>query len=242
MHQPPAEPLSHQKGTAQPLYHIFTSSPVSTRFKKPIFKETTPSKSSQHVETSNHSEHRDKQQISSPQKTEAACLKKGAPDRFSEIQVEPLNMALEPSTVTTPPSCESEPPSADNPNEDEDEDEEDEDQTVFYTPEMFECEGNEGSPKTKAESPSRVESPDLLSGELFGSEQAQQQMSAFDGQSAISVSKESAGLSQGKEKEIRGQRQGEDGEQLDNQSRQAANRLRRLSRSRQKAPSTPTGN
>uniref|UniRef100_A0A671VGH5 DNA 5'-3' helicase n=1 Tax=Sparus aurata TaxID=8175 RepID=A0A671VGH5_SPAAU len=206
MHQPPAEPLSHQKGTAQPLYHIFTSSPVSTRFKKPIFKETTPSKSSQHVETSNHSEHRDKQQISSPQKTEAACLKKGAPDRFSEIQVEPLNMALEPSTVTTPPSCESEPPSADNPNEDEDEDEEDEDQTVFYTPELFECEGNEGSPKTKTESPSRVESPDLLSGELFGSEQAQQQTSAFDGQSAISVSKESAGLSQGKEKEIRGQR------------------------------------
>ncbi|XP_030257122.1 Fanconi anemia group J protein isoform X7 [Sparus aurata] len=241
MHQPPAEPLSHQKGTAQPLYHIFTSSPVSTRFKKPIFKETTPSKSSQHVETSNHSEHRDKQQISSPQKTEAACLKKGAPDRFSEIQVEPLNMALEPSTVTTPPSCESEPPSADNPNEDEDEDEEDEDQTVFYTPELFECEGNEGSPKTKTESPSRVESPDLLSGELFGSEQAQQQTSAFDGQSAISVSKESAGLSQGKEKEIRGQRKGEDGEQLDNQSRQAANRLRRLSRSRQKAPSTPTG-
>lgn len=237
MHQPPAESLLHQKGTAQRLYHIFSSSPVSTRFKKPIFKETTPSKSNQHVETSNHSEHRDKQQISSPQKAEAACLKKGAPDRFSEIQVEPLNMALEPTTVTTPQSCESEPHSADNPNE-----EEDEDQTVFYTPELFECEGNEGSPQTKTESPSRVESPDLLSGELSGSEQAQQQTSAFDGQSAISVSKESAGLSQGKEKEIRGQRQGEDGEQLDNQSRQAANRLRRLSRSRQKAPSTQTGN
>ncbi|XP_036930159.1 Fanconi anemia group J protein isoform X7 [Acanthopagrus latus] len=237
MHQPPAEPLSHQKSTEQPLYHIFTSSPISTRFKKPIFKETTSSKSSQHVETSNNSEHKNKQQIFSPQRTEAACLKKGAPDTYSDIQVEPLNMDPEPSTVTTPPSCESEPPSADSPNEDE----EDEDQTVFYTPELFESEGNEGSPQTKTKSPSRVESPDLLSGELFGSEQAQQQASAFDGQSAISVSKEGAGLSQGKEEEIRGQRQGEEEEQLDNQSRQTANRPRRLSRSRKKASSTPTG-
>lgn len=239
MHSSPAEPLLHKKTLARPLYHIFTSSPISTRLKKPIFKEKMPSNSSQYLETSNHSEQKEKHQISSPQKTEAACLKQGAPDNSSEIKVEQNNVAPEPSTVTTPPSCESEPPSAANP----DEDEEDEDQTIFFTPELFE---DEGSPKKGTKPGSecfpRRESPALLSEELFGSEQAQGQVSAFDGQSAISVSKETAELSQGQKEGMRGQKQGEEGEQVDSQSRQADSRLRRLSRSRQKAPSTPTGN
>lgn len=241
MHSPSAEPLSHQKRTARPLYHIFTSSPISTSFKKPIFKGKGPSSVSQHLETSNHSVPNDKQQISSPQKkTEATCLKQGAEDSSSEIQVEPHNLALDPSPVTSPPCC-------DNPDEDE---EEEEDQTIFFTPELFEGEGNEGSPQkdVKPKSPPRMglgaESPALLSEELFGSEQArgQEQASAFDGQIAISVSKESTELSKGQEEEIIEQKQGEGGEQVDNQSRQTGSRLRRLSRSRQKAPSTPSGN
>ncbi|XP_035857205.1 Fanconi anemia group J protein isoform X2 [Sander lucioperca] len=240
MHSPSAEPLSHQKRTARPLYHIFTSSPISTSFKKPIFKGKGPSSVSQHLETSNHSVPNDKQQISSPQKkTEATCLKQGAEDSSSEIQVEPHNLALDPSPVTSPPCC-------DNPDEDE---EEEEDQTIFFTPELFEGEGNEGSPQkdVKPKSPPRMglgaESPALLSEELFGSEQArgQEQASAFDGQIAISVSKESTELSKGQEEEIIEQKQGEGGEQVDNQSRQTGSRLRRLSRSRQKAPSTPSG-
>ncbi|XP_044057768.1 Fanconi anemia group J protein isoform X2 [Siniperca chuatsi] len=239
MHSPPTEPILHQKKPGQPLYHIFTSSPVSTCFKKPIF--TAPSNSSQHLETSNHSELKEKQQISSPQKkTEAACLKQEAGDSANEIKVEPHNLALKPSTVTTAPSCEREPPSADNP----DEDEEDEDQTVFFTPELFE---DEGSPQkeTKTKSPPRMvlgaESLALLSEEPFGFEQAQGQASAFDGQSAISVSKDNTQLSQGQKKEIRGQKQGEEEEQVENQSRLTGSRPCRLSRSRQKAPSTPTG-
>ncbi|XP_027136219.1 Fanconi anemia group J protein isoform X3 [Larimichthys crocea] len=240
MHSPPVEPLSHQKkGKAQPLYHIFTSSPISTRFKKPIFKEKMPSDSRQQVETSNHSEHKEKQQISSPQqKTEAACLEQEAPDSSSEFKVEPHNMAPEPATVTVSPRCESEPPSAHNP----DEDEEDEDQTVFFSPELFEGDDNEGSPhkEADAESPPRMESPALLSEELLGSEQAQGQgqSSAFDGQSAVSVSKESTELSQGQNQEIRGQKQGEE---VDDQNRQTNRRLHRLSRSRQKVPSTSSG-
>lgn len=242
MHSPPAEPLSRQKRTGQPLYHIFTSSPISTCFKKPIFKEKAPSNSSQHLESSNHAEHREKQQISSPQnQAEAACLKQEAGDNSSEIKVEPHNLALEPFTATTPPNGESESPSADNP----DEDVEDEDQTVFFTPELFDGEGDEGSPQkeTKTKSPPRkVLGLALLSEELFGSEQAQGQASAFDGQSAILGSKDSTELSQGQKEEIRGQKQGEEEEQVDNQSRQSGSRLRRLSRSRQKAPSTHTGN
>ncbi|XP_037631188.1 Fanconi anemia group J protein isoform X2 [Sebastes umbrosus] len=243
----PAEPLSHQKRTAQPLYHMFNYSPISNRFKKPIFKEKVPSNSSQHLETSNHSEHEETRQISAPQtKTETTCVKERAGDSSSETKVDP---AVEPSPVTTPPSCESELPSADNPGEDEkeEEEEEDEDQTIFYTPELFDGEGNEGSPQKETETKSLpgmvvgTESPVLLSEGLFGSEQAQGQASAFDGQSAISVSKESAELSQGQEEEIIGQKQGEEGEQVDNKSRQTGSRLRRVSRSRQQAPSTLTG-
>ncbi|XP_032364148.1 Fanconi anemia group J protein isoform X2 [Etheostoma spectabile] len=237
MHSPSAEPPSPQKRTAQPLYHIFTSSPISTSFKKPIFKRIGPSSFSQHLETSNHLGHNEKQQISSPQKkTEATCLKQGAEDSSSEIQVEPNNLALDPSPVTFPPCY-------DNP------DEEEEDQTIFFTPELFDGEGNEGSPQKdrKTKSPPRMglgaESPALLSEELFGSEQArgQEQASDFDGQIAISVTKESTELSQGQEEKMIEQNVGEEGEQADNQSRQTGSRLRRLSRSRQKAPSTPSG-
>ncbi|XP_070685220.1 Fanconi anemia group J protein [Pempheris klunzingeri] len=236
MHSPSAEPLLHRKNPVLPLYHIFTSSPARTCLKKPIFKEKTPSSFSQHLEASSDSKHRENQQTSSTlQKTEAA------PDCSSETTVEPHNLPPQPSTATAPPSCESEPPSADNP----DEDEEDEDQTVFFTPELFEDEANVDSPQTetKTASPPRMESPVLLSEECFGSERAQGQgqASAFDGQSAISVRKESAELSQG-QKEVRGQRRGEEGQQVDSQSRQTDSRDRRLSRSRQKAPCTPTGN
>lgn len=236
MCSPPAE---RQKRTAQPLYHIFTSRPSSTCFKKPIFKERRPNNSSQHLEIFNQSEHNDKQQTSSPQrKTETACLKQVAPDSSSEIKVEPHNLTLELSKVTAPPSCESEPPSADSPAEDEDE--EDEDQTVFFTPELFEGEDNIGSPQkeTKTKSPPRMESPTLLSEEHCWSERGQ--ASAFEGQNAISVSEESKELSRGEE--ITGQMQGEEGEQVNTQSRQTQSRLHRLSRSKQIAPSSTAGN
>ncbi|XP_054456847.1 Fanconi anemia group J protein [Anoplopoma fimbria] len=254
MPSPQAEPPLHQKTTANPLYNIFTSSHISTCFKKPNLKEKAASISSQQLETSNHSEHQEKQQISTPQtKTEATCLKKGSGDRSIEIKVEPHRLALEPSRETTLSSCESQLLSEDNLDKDEDEEEEEEveeDQTVFFTPELFEDEDKKGSPQseTKTKSPPRMllgaERPTLLSEELFGSEQARGQgsASAFDGQSAISVSKESTELSQRQQDEIIRQKQGEEEEQVDNQSSQTGSRLRRLSRSRKPAPSTPSGN
>ncbi|KAM7399849.1 hypothetical protein PAMP_019090 [Pampus punctatissimus] len=237
MHSPPAEPLSHPKRAAQALYHIFTSTPISKCFKKPIFKQKGTNHSRQHFVTPNLPKHKEEPQVPFAQKkTEESGLKQAAGEGSSEIKGEPHNLA----TVTTPPSCESEPPPADNLEEDE----EDEDQTVFFTPELFEDEAEEGSPckETKTESPPSMilgtESPVLLSEERFGSEQAQGQDSMFDGQRAISVSKESAKLSQ---REVRGETQGEEEEQVENQSRQTDSRLRRLSRSRQKASPTPTG-
>ncbi|XP_018556622.1 Fanconi anemia group J protein [Lates calcarifer] len=235
------EKETHEKRTPQPLYHIFTSSPISTCLKKAIFKEKAPSNPSKHLEAPNHSEHH---QISSPQeKTEVSGLKQGAEDASSEIKVEPHNLAMELSAVTIPSSFESEAPLANNP----DEDDTDEDQTIFFTPELFEVEGDEDSPQkeTKEESPPRMvlgaESSAPLSEELFSSGQAQGQASGFDGQNPISLSKESTELSQEHKEEVTGQKQGEEREQVDNQSRQSGRRLSRLSRSRQKLPSSPTG-
>ncbi|XP_053176881.1 Fanconi anemia group J protein [Scomber japonicus] len=240
MQTPSAKPLSHPKKATQAFYQIFTSSPISNRFKKPIFKEKGPSNSFQHFETPNLPEPKEELLVPSPQKkTEECDLKPAAVEGSSEVKGEPHT----PATVATPPSCKSELLPADNP----DEDEEDEDKTVFFTPELFEGDVEEGSPhkETKTESPTRTvleaESPVLLSEELFHSKQTQGQASMFDGQRAISASEESAELSQG-QKEVKGQTQGEEGEQVKAQSRQTSSKLRRLSRSRQKAPPTPTGN
>ncbi|XP_038549559.1 Fanconi anemia group J protein [Micropterus salmoides] len=129
IHSPPTKPLVQTPPSKKPMYHIFTS------------RKTTNGK--QLTETANHSEHQKKQHISSTQqKTDVSCLKQGAGDRSTEIKVEPHSLAPKLSPVT-PPSCEREPPSADSQEEDEDE----EDQTVFFTPELFEGEGDEGSPQ-----------------------------------------------------------------------------------------------
>ncbi|XP_034385023.1 Fanconi anemia group J protein isoform X2 [Cyclopterus lumpus] len=243
MPSPPAQPPSHQKRTAKAMYNIFNCSPISTCFKKSICKEKAASQSIQHLETSNHSEHQDKQQISTPQaKTEATCLKRGVGDGSIEIKVGP-------APETTPPSCERELLSKDKDEDEEEEGEGEEDQTVFFTPELFEGEDNVGSPEKEMQtkSPPRMllgaESPIALSEERFGSERAPGQgpASAFDGQSSISDGKESTELSQRQQEESIIPKHEEEGEQVDNQSRQTGSRLRRLSRSRKPAASTQTG-
>ncbi|XP_071768516.1 Fanconi anemia group J protein [Centroberyx gerrardi] len=274
IHSHPAEPFSHQNSEAkvplgtvspQPVYHLFTSTPISTRFKKPIFKARGPGNAIQHCEPPNFSEGKENQENSPTQeRRQASCPEQSAGDGSNEMKVAPHILAHELSAVTAPPSCESEPPSVDNPEED--------DQTAFFTPELFEDEEEEGSPQKEGEteSPPRTVlgagSPALLSEDLFGSEQAlrEGQGKALDGRrdSALSVSEDSAGqeqttrhdiqqsgsksndqakgLSHG-QKEDKGQKQGEKGEQAEGQSRQEGSRLHRLSRSRQKAPSTPSG-
>ncbi|XP_041651753.1 Fanconi anemia group J protein isoform X2 [Cheilinus undulatus] len=215
INNPPAEPRSHQKSKAQALFSIFTSSPVSTRFKKPIFKEKTPHNFNQHLETLNHSEGKEKEQISEKQET---------PDSFNEVKVETNNLSVE-----SPSSCEGEPPSAEDPVDEED-------QTIFFTPELFEEEENDSSPLNETKTPQKTES--------FGSRQAaeREQSLVLNEQSNSSVSRESTELSQGPKEETNPEKSSEEGKQEENQIRQTDNKLRRLSRSRQQASSTSTGN
>lgn len=232
-HSLPTEPVLHPRRTAQPPDHIFTTSPISNIFKKPIFKVKTPNNSSQPSETSNHIENKENKQNSHPQnEAEAAGLKQEAADSSKEIKGEPHT--LEPSTVTTPHICESELPSGANP----DEEEEEEDQTIFYTPELFEGDGSEGSPQEDptAESPPRMASPVVLSEELFERAQGQGRAPPPDGETAISV------IEEGHREGIGGRKEGEDGEEVETGSSQTVSRLHRLSRSRQKVPPTLTGN
>ncbi|XP_034556652.1 Fanconi anemia group J protein isoform X2 [Notolabrus celidotus] len=223
INSPAAAPRPHQKSKAQPFFSIFTSSPISAPFRRPIFKEKTPHNSDQHSETSSPCENKENQQ--NQQISEAAALKQEAPVCAGEMRKETNNHSME-----SPPRCEDEPPAA--------EDEDEEDQTLFFTPELFEEEENVGNPQkeTKTKTPQKLESPVLLSD---GSEQDGGQVVVFNDQSDSSVSKESTELPLGQEEEeLMRETRGEEGE---SQSRQTENRLHRLSRSRQKAPSDPTG-
>lgn len=226
-HSPQEEPLPLQKRAALPPYSIFTSTPTNNTFRKPIFKRSAPSSPGQ--ETCHCSDDKENQQIAS------ASLKTNGSD---EARGDPASLAPEPAPVTAPPSCENEPPAAGSSDEDE------KDQTVFFTPELFEGEGDEGGEQEETKAESRPElvlgatSTAAVTEELLGSEPTHVpgHASALDGQSAVSVSEESTGLSQGKEEEVRGQKQYEEGE-----GRQTGSRRHRLSRSRQKVSSTQTG-
>lgn len=217
---PSGNSLLQTKRTAQPLNHFFTGGQTSNPLRKPIFK--AKSNSDQPVE-SNHLESISDRQRSPPQEmTDASCPKQETSNGSSEIKEEP-------STVTSPPGSESEAPSADI----SDENEEDEDLTVFFTPELFEDESNEGSPdkETNAKSPTKSENLVLLSEELV---QEPGQVPASNGQIAVSV-RESSELSQGQE-----DKEKEEGK--DSQKSQPYSLFRKLSGSKQTASSSPTGN
>lgn len=229
-HSPsPAESLLHPKVPAtQPLYHIFTSSPIRTSLKRPLFKGKSPGNSSMHMETPDHSQEEETQKITSSQReSDAACIEQKVPDASTGIEVEPHNM--EPCTVITSPGCESKPSAAADPDED------DEDQTVFFTPELFEGEDDGRSPQREMTTES-LTGTSALSHELL--EQGKGLTSAADGQSAVTVSE----LSQGQIEGSGGQKEGEERDQVDSGSRQTDIWLCRLSRSRQKAFGNPTGN
>lgn len=218
-----------QAPPALPVYPIFTSSPLSSRFKRPVFKEKNLNQP-----TNKYSECKVQQQILVTQEeTEAHVLKRGDTITLSENRVEPHNQMLQPSTPTTTPSCRSESPVADDP----DEGQEEEDQSIFFTPELFEGEGDEGSPLKETDSVARlVLGPDasaLLSEERFCFEQNHSQ-------EEILVSTVSTKL--GQADEVVERKQGEETVLVGNLKRKTGSRSCRLSRSWQKIPSTPTGN
>ncbi|XP_035985322.1 Fanconi anemia group J protein homolog isoform X1 [Fundulus heteroclitus] len=213
---------------ARPLFPIFASSPTNTNLKKPIFKG----------KPLNSSDQPEGRQISSPPvDPETFSPKPAAGNCLSEHSEEPSDLAPGVPTVTPPPSFESESPVAANTSAD------DEDETVYYTPELFEVEAVEGNPqKENPVSPPRVvpgtESPGLPSD--GGSESTQELATAFDEHSAASVSKQSTEVSQGQKEDIRRPKLSEKGQEAESQSRQRESRPHRLSRSRQKIPSSQT--
>lgn len=187
------------------------------------------------METSSHSEHKENQQITSLQekKKETVCLEPETPDSCNEVTVEPYN--LDSSTVISPSNCESEPRSPSN------YDENDEDYSIFFTPELFEGEQKANTQEDMtADPPPAMKSATILPEERF--EQGQGKASAVDGQNTASGTKDDTEASLGQKERIRGQKEAEEGEQVDNQSRQTDSGLCKLSGSREKGPSSQTGN
>ncbi|KAF7656533.1 hypothetical protein LDENG_00039990 [Lucifuga dentata] len=225
----------------RPLHHLFTSNPISTHFRKPIFKTKGPGNSIPHIEMSNLSQHEENHEsTSSHMQREESGRDRRSGDESNAAKVTPPNLLLELPTVTLA----SEASSADDgplPVSDEEED-----QTVFFTPELFEGE------KEDKGSPQEDRSPLLLSEELFGSAQVeasvsdgpnavlveQKQTARVEGQQSARCSNEQPkAFSQAQREEVRGQ----EGVQTEGPSSQKGSRLHRLSRSRQKPPATQSG-
>ncbi|KAM9733847.1 Fanconi anemia group J protein isoform 2-T4 [Menidia menidia] len=228
LHGPPTEQLSNRHRKAKPFYHIFTSSPKGLNLKKPIFKAKEPS-NVQH----------ESNWISCPTpKPETVCFKQGAEDSSREVNMESGTRASKPSPSKEPSNHENQAASADGIDEDED-------KTIFFTPELFQ--GAESSPQREAppeSSPTNVQltkSPTWQPREPFVSEQDKIFASASDGPSPISPTVVSAELSHEHEEESRGQEQREKRTEGETPSSQTGSRLLRLSKSRQRNPTTQTG-
>lgn len=118
------EPMYNPKRMSGPVYPIFTKSPVTTSFRKPIFKEKDPPNSRCKVETSSPVESRP---ISSNEnkKTDQAQ----AVESEMKMEINAAELVKEPVESV-----------------------DDEDETVFFTPELFE-EEEEESPKKESHCP-----------------------------------------------------------------------------------------
>lgn len=220
---PPAAPLLNPKARA---VYIFTSSPARPSLKKPIFNRKPPSDSGLRLEMSEFEAKEGQEIISSSKDNEAGVVKPEVPDTFREGEEK-----TDPGAAFF--HCGEEPPGAAGSGE------EDEDETIFFTPELFEETNNDGSPHTETttEPPPGTRGPAACSDELFEKVQGG---ASSTGESPSSESERKK--PEGEREGIRGQKEGVEGGQVDNQSRKTDKWLHRASRSRQKVPSSPTGN
>ncbi|XP_034024865.1 LOW QUALITY PROTEIN: Fanconi anemia group J protein [Thalassophryne amazonica] len=229
-------PSADQEHSSQPLVHLFSSC-----LRRPIFKDKGTAECRQNLETNEPAEDKENPDSSILQKNEDSSHQQETGETFTEVTLEPDQ--LEPSTAVIPGCCGTQSPSGDAPDED------DEDQTTFFTPELFEGEGDE---EMMAESPSRrifrTGSPAWLSDDLLGSHQPD----VFDRQmdSSILVRTDGAELEKMMEKDAE-QRARKDNGQEDERSQghkdtsgqeQSSSKVNRLSRSRLRSPSIPTAN
>lgn len=221
---PPAAPLFNPKARA--LFPIFTCSPGRPSLKKPIFKGKPPSDSSLPLERPDLEGKEGQELASSSKDNGAGLIKPEVPDTFREVEERT-------DAGAAFFDCGDQPPGAAGAGE------EDQDQTIFFTPELFEDNANDGRPHTETTTqlPSGPRGPAACSGELFEEVQGG---ASCTGEPPISGSERKK--PEGEREGIRGQKTGVEGGQVDNQSRKTHKWLHRASRSRQKVPSSPTGN
>lgn len=216
--------VARRKTAAQPIDSSFTWSRA-----KPVLKTVTPSNSDHPVETSDHCESKRYNWENSPQQevTDVSCPQQESLNTSSEIRDEPASASMD---------CNPEAPSVDfSEGEVEDEEnakeEEDEDLTIFFTPELFDNDNEQGPV-----SPLQGESAAPQSGKAL---QEVRQVPASDGQTGVSGREESLELSW-EEKERQLEEEMEEGKE--GQKSQLQSLFRRLSRSRQAVSSSPAGN
>ncbi|XP_031429465.1 Fanconi anemia group J protein isoform X2 [Clupea harengus] len=155
--RPPLTPLAIGEGgnmtarqvTPKPIHHFFTSTPVSARFKSPIFSSKDLEKSGKNPKTD----------TMNPSSTHGRTVEEvtSPPLSTPHIQTEPPNplptVELTVSPVKAPPCPPL--PETDNPTgpaEGGDGKEEEEDQTIYFTPELFGDEEDCGDEDTDEDS------------------------------------------------------------------------------------------
>lgn len=214
---PRAAPLLNPKAGA--VYPVFTSSPVRPSLKKPIFKGKPPSNSSLPLERSDFEEKEGQEITSSSKDNEAGLIKPGVLDTFREVEEK-----TEAGAAFF--DCGDEPPRATVAGE------EDGDETIF-TPELFEDMNSDGSRRTETptEPPPGTRDPAACSDELFEKVEGG---ASCTGEGPVSESERKK--PEGEREGVRGQKEGVEGGQVENQSRKTHKW------SRQKVPSSPTGN
>ncbi|XP_011481284.1 Fanconi anemia group J protein isoform X1 [Oryzias latipes] len=223
---PPPEQIPHLSTASPPFYNIFTSSAAGTVFKKPIFISKIPPSSQKEI----------LEAPPLPVKPENFCQEQEAETCSGEVRGESADPCAELPVVAALTKYENETPPTTTSDEDE------EDQSIFFTPELFEGEGDAEGPQANVDtkpvsSNSPITgSPERLSEELFGSEEAPRLVSALNEQS-----KRGSELTQEQGAEVRRQEQSEKLEEVETPGRQTGSRLHRLSRSRQRLSSTHTG-
>lgn len=218
--------LQQIKRAAQPIDCNFTWSSASDPKRKPILKTATPSNSDYPVETSGHCESMRYNWKNSPlqEVTDAFCPQQETLKRSGEIKDKPASASMD---------CTPEAPStdfSDRGGEDEEE-EEDEDLTIFFTPELFDDDSEQGPESPLQEEKAAPQSEEAL--------QEVRQVPALDGPTSVSGSSESLEHSwEQKERQLEKEME----EEKEGQKSQLLSLFRRLSRSKQAVSSSPAGN
>lgn len=222
--------LQQIKRAAQPKDGSFTWSNVNDPLRKPLFKTITPSNSNEPVETSDHRESNRYNWKNSPQQelTYGSCPQQESLNRPGDVKNEPASASME-GKAETPSADFSDSVGEDEKEEEKEED--DEDLTIFFTPELFDSDSEQGPQLPLQEENAAAQLEDAL--------QEVRQVPSSDGQTGVSGRDGTLEQSwEQKEKQL--EKEMEEGKE--GQKSQLRSLYRRLSRSKQGVSSSPAGN